>query len=201
MNGEERSGGALWMCLAALALLGAAFLLPWFSHDSSSGRRTAPGGLADPDDPQVERHEVDYLAFRFGGDVSPDQREDAERDVLWIGVGVSVAAVAAGVVALAEVPRRWRLLRREAVLSLLGLAAALLIAALAVAWFLLPGTLDGTDGPFSYRKLPDGYERTTLGLGWAAAALAVPALLGAFAFKFQAGAHDPAIVEAYAKRT
>jgi hypothetical protein len=57
---------------------------------------------------------------------------------------------------------------------------------------------DQVDGTFTDRLLDPGYIRTALGPGWVLAALATPLSLGALAFRYQAGSHDPTAIEAYA---
>ncbi|HUR26346.1 MAG TPA: hypothetical protein VM327_10080 [Candidatus Thermoplasmatota archaeon] len=188
------------MALLAIGLIAASFVLPWWSYDSSTGRKTVPGGPQDPDDTRVERHSLDYLPFRLMGDQQPSDPEGAEQGVLQLGIAAAVAGGGMVLFMLFEVFRFLRPFPRSlsllvSVLAVLGIVAGLLLAA-----FVLPASMkgDGVDGPFTDRLLDPGYIRTSLGLGWVAAALALPVALGALAFRFQAGSHDPAAIEAYA---
>lgn len=197
---REPSRGAVLMALLAVGLVGASFALPWWSYDSSTGRKTAEGGPQDPEDTRVERHSLDYLPFRQEGDQQPSDAEGARQGVLRLGIAASVAGGGLVLFLLFEALRYLRPFPRGAslavsTLSVLGIAGGLLHAA-----FVLPLTMrgDGVHGPFTDSLLDTHYIHTTLGLGWVAAALALPVALGALAFRFQAGSHDPAAVEAYA---
>ena len=192
--------GGLLLALLAVGLVAGAALLPWWSYDSSTGRKTPLGGPQDPEDTRVERHSRDYGPFWSRGDAAPSDPDGAALGVLVLGVVASVAAaglllalVGEGVRFGAAFPRR---------LNLAGglVAVAALAAALAWAWLALPATMSGhgVQGAFTDRLLEDNYVRTTLGPGWVLGALAIPAALGSFAFRYQAGSQDSSAVEAYA---
>lgn len=188
------------MAFLAVGLVGASFALPWWSFDSSTGRKTAEGGPQDPADTRVEKHSLDYLPFRLEGDQQPSDPEGAEQGVLRLGIAASVAGGGMALFLLFEAFRFLRPFPRGLSLLVSALAVLGLGAGLAVAAFALPATMagNGVDGAFTDRLLDPHYIRTTLGLGWVAAALALPVALGALAFRFQAGSHDPAAIEAYA---
>lgn len=192
--------GGLLLALLAVGLVAGAAVLPWWSYDSSTGRKTPAGGPQDPGDTRVERHSRDFGPFWQRGDAAPSDEGAAALGVLVLGAlaatagaGLLLALAGEGVRFAAAFPRG---------LNLAGAAVALaaLAAALAWTWLALPATMSGygVDGAFSYRLLEDGYIRTTLGPGWVLGALAVPAALGSFAFRYQAGSQDSAAVEAYA---
>jgi hypothetical protein len=194
------STGGLLLTLLAVGLVAGAAALPWWSYDSSTGRKTPPGGPQDPEDTRVERHWRDFGPFWQRGDEAPSDGGAASLGVLVLGsavaaagAGLLLALVGEGVRFAAAFPRG---------LSLAGLVLGLagLVAALAWAWLALPGSMsgNGVEGAFTDRLLEDGYVRTTLGPGWVLGALAVPAALGAFAVRYQAGSQDASAVEAYA---
>ena len=197
---REPSRGAVLMAFLAVGLLGASFALPWWSYDSSTGRKTPDGGPQDPDDTRVEKHSVDYLPFRLEGDQQPSDREGAEQGVLQLGIAASVAGGGMVLFLLFEAVRFLRPFPRGLSLLVSGLAVLGLLAGLAIAFVVLPLTMsgDGVRWAFTDRLLESWYIHTTLGLGWVAAALGLPAALAALAFRFQAGSHDPAAIEAYA---
>lgn len=197
---REPSRGATLMAILAIALVGASFALPWWSYDSSTGRKTTEGGPQDPEDTRVEKHSLDYLPFRQEGDQQPSDPDGARQGALLLGIAASVAAGGLVLFLLFEAVRLARPFPRglsllASVLAVLGIAAALCLAA-----FVLPATMagEGVEGAFTDRLLDDWYISTTLGLGWVAAALALPVALAALAFRYQAGSHDPAAIEAYA---
>jgi hypothetical protein len=197
---RDPSWGALLLALVAVGLLAVSFVMPWWSFDSSTGRKTAEGGPQDPEDTRVERHSLDFLPFRLVGDQEPSDREGAEQGVLLLGIAASAAAGGMGLFVLFEAFRFLRSFPRGlslavSVIAVLGAAAGLLVA-----YYVLPGTMAGdqVSGAFTDVLLDPGYVQTTLGLGWVAAALAAPLALGALAFRYQAGSHDPTAVEAYA---
>lgn len=197
---REPSRGAILMALLAIGLVGASFVLPWWSFDSSTGRQTAEGGPQDAEDTRVEKHSLDYLPFRLEGDQQASDQEGAEQGVLQLGIAASVAGGGMLLFLLFEFVRFLRPFPRGISLAVSALAAIGLVAGLGIAFLLLPLTMsgDGVGWALTDRLLDTHYIRTTLGLGWVAAALAIPAVLGALAFRFQAGSHDPAAVEAYA---
>jgi hypothetical protein len=192
--------GGLLLALLAVGLVAGSAVLSWWSYDSSTGRKTAPGGPQDPSDTRVERHSRDFGPFWQRGDAEPSDAGGAAFGTLVLGVAVAVAG-AGLLLALSSEGLRFAAAFPRAV----SLAAALvgvagLLAALAWTWLALPATMSGqgVEGAFTDRLLENNYVRTTLGPGWVLAALAIPAALGSFAFRFQAGAHDPSAVEAYA---
>jgi len=200
MARPEASWGSLLLALVALGLVAASFALPWYSYDSSTGRKTAAGGPQDPSDTRVERHGRDFYPFRQAGDATPTDAAAASRAVLWMGIGATVAAVALLATLVADALRFRRDLPRWLSLGALLVAVAGVGAALAVAWFAIAPTMSGygVHGTFSDQLLPNGYVHAKPAAGWALAALALPAALGAFAFRFQAGAQEAAAVEALA---
>lgn len=197
---RDPSWGALLLALIAVGLIGLSFALPWWSFDSSTGRQTAEGGPQDPDDTRVERHSLDYLPFRQAGDQQPSDPEGARQGVLLLGIAASVAAGGLALFILFEAFRFLRPFPRSISLIVSLLAVLGGVAGLVLTCLVLPGTMagNGVDGVFTDRLLDPGYIRTALGPGWILAAIAVPMALGALAFRFQAGSHDPAAIEAYA---
>lgn len=192
--------GGLLLALVAVGLVAGSVALPWWSYDSSTGRKTPAGGPQDPSDTRVERHSRDFGPFWQKGDAAPSDEGGAALGVLVLGVlaavggaGLLLALLGEGLRFAAAFPRGLNL--AGALLGILAVAAAL-----AWTWLALPGTMSGlgVKGAFTDRLLEDGYVRTTLGPGWVLAALAIPAALGSFAFRFQAGSNDPSAVEAYA---
>ncbi|MEA3137257.1 MAG: hypothetical protein QOJ26_1662 [Thermoplasmata archaeon] len=197
---RDPSWGALLLALLAVGLLALTFVTPWWSFDSSTGRKTADGGPQDPSDTRVEKHSLDYMPFRQTGDQQPSDAEGAKQGVLYLGIA---AATAAGGMALFVLFEAFRFLRSfPRGLSLLVSVLAVLgcLAGLVLTYYVLPQTMRGdqVDGTFTDRLLDPGYIRTALGPGWVLAALATPLSLGALAFRYQAGSHDPTAIEAYA---
>ncbi len=199
MSRRERSRGTRVSAMVALALIAFAFTQPWFSYDFSSGRQNAPdnpfGG-----DPGVETQRLDMFPFYTTGDTEPTDAAGVELAVLVLGVLVAVTLAALIAVLVAETRRGSDRIGRRASLGLLTIAIAALVGALVVSWVWLPATMEaeGVEGPFTYRlDEPDGYTRTALGLGWVAGAVSVAWIIAAGLWKFQAGSHDPAMVEAY----
>lgn len=198
---SERSVGNLLLVLAALALLGVAWALPWFTYDHSTGRRTPEGGFHPPEEDGVLRNHWEAGPAGTSGTPAPDHpaRVDAAlARLVW-------ALVAAGgllaLVALGEVPRLDRILTRPLSLTLGALALGCLAYALYVGWFVLPAAYGhGVQGPFTSFLDDSGYTMTRVGTGWILGAVAVPAVLGGWLLKFQAGAPDPTVVaELYAR--
>lgn len=201
MEGDrEPSWGALLLALLAVGLLAASFAVPWWSFDSSTGRKTPAGGPQDPEDTRVERHSLDYLPFRLVGDQEPSDREGAEAGVLQLGVAATLAAGSMLLFVLFEALRFLRGFPRSVSLLVAGIAVLGAAVGLLLTYFVLPWTMagNGVTGAFTDVLLDPGYVRTTLGPGWVLAALSVPLTLGALAFRYQAGSHDPAAIEAYA---
>ena len=189
----ERSTGACLTALCAAGLLVVSLSMPWFEYTTTTGRKTAPGGYNEPANTEVERHRVTYTPGTMEGDVAPDDPAKAQAllDQLWWAV--VVAAALFGLVALLEAPGMPRILPRWATLVVLVAAAAGIAVAAWLGWDGLHRTLaaQGVTWQFTYFLVPDeGYTRTTMLWGWAAATLAAPFALGAFLFKFQTGA-DP----------
>lgn len=199
---SERSLGSLLLALLAVGLIGASLALPWFSYDHSSGRRTPEGGFHGANETGVEHSSFDASAWSYEGDAQPDSPARASAVLRALAVCLLGAAALLVLAALGELPRIERLLPRRAVLTLHVLAFLGLGAALALAWFALPDVLAsrGVDGPFTSFLDDDGYTHTTLRAGWAVAALAAPAVVGAFLSKFQAGAPDATAVADLAER-
>lgn len=200
LKDRDPSWGALLLALLATGLLAVSFVTPWWSYDSSTGRKTVDGGPQDPEDTRVERHSLDFLPFRLVGDQEPSDRQAAEQAVLVLGIGASAAAGGLGLFALFEAARFLRAFPRGVSLGLSLVAVLGVGLGLYWSYFLAPLSMAGNsvNGAFTDILLEDGYIRTTLGPGWVLAALATPLGLGALAFRFQAGSHDPTAIEAYA---
>lgn len=199
---SERSLGSLLLALLAVGLLGAALVLPWFSYDHSSGRRTPEGGFHPANETGVIRTAFDVTARDYEGDFEPDSTGRAQATLDGIASALAGAGILLLVAALGELPRIERVLRRPIVLGLQVAAFAAIGAALWLGWYAVPELLAsrGVNGPFTSFLDADGYTRTTLRIGWVAAAFAVPAVVGAFLFKFQAGAPDATAVADLAAR-
>lgn len=200
MTEREPSILGTLLCVASIALLLTAFLLPWWSYDTSTGRKTAPGGPQEADDTRVERHQYDIGPFQQGGDTTPSDEAGADLAALLIGLGWAAAMVGLVVTLAGESLAFVTAVPRWLTLVCSTLAVLGLLAALAVTWLMVPGTMEqqGVTGTFTDALLDPGYVLATLDLGWIAAALAVPTVLGVLAFRYQAGSHDPAAIESYA---
>lgn len=200
MAGREASWGALLLVVVALLLVGLSFALPWWSFDSSSGRKTPVGGPQDPSDTRIERHSYDAYPLRQGGDRTPSDPQGAKSAVLEIGIAACLAAAGLLVAFVGEVTRLRRAFPRWLSLSSLLVCAVALLVGLVVTWLLIPPTLSGSgvQGAFTDRLLDTDYIRSAIGPGWVAAAVGILAALGAFAFRFQAGTQEASAVEAYA---
>lgn len=198
---SERSLGNLLLAVAAIALLGFAFVAPWFTYDHSTGRRTPEGGFHSPEEAGVVRER--WEAGPSGSDGSPAPDDQARVDSAL--ARMTWALVAAGgllvLVVLGELPGVDRLLVRPVVLALGALALVGIGYALYVGWFVLPSAYGhGVQGPFTSFLDDTGYTMTRIGTGWILAAVAVPAVFGGWLMKFQAGAPDPTVVaELYAR--
>lgn len=202
MIDSDRSTGTLLLALLAVGLLGYALTAPWFHFESSTGRRTPEGGFQDPSDTGTIRRELTMTPEGMAGDAHPTHPGDARTHLQSIQRLGWAAVGAFGLVAVGGVPLLSRAMPRWLSLALCAVGALCTLAALLVAWHWLPQTMEGhgVEGPFTSRLLEDGYIRTTLGWGWAAAGLALSLAGGAFLFQFQAGSNDPRQVEAYARR-
>lgn len=200
MAGHEPSWGALVLALLALALVVTSFALPWWSFDSSTGRKTPAGGPQDPSDTRVERHSYDVYPLRSTGDQAPSDAKGAANTTLAIGIAACMAGGALLLALVGEAVRLFASFPRWLSLGALTAAALTLVAGLLITWVLVPSTMSGSgvDGAFTDRLLENNYVRTTLGLGWAAAAIGVLAALGSLAFRFQAGTQEAQAVEAWA---
>lgn len=192
--------GGLLLALLAVGLVAGAAVLPWWSYDSSTGRKTPLGGPQDPEDTRVERHSRDFGPFWQRGDAEPSDEGGAAFGTLVLGLAVAVAGSGLALAFFSEGLRFATTFPRGVSLAAALAGVAGIAAALAWTWLALPGTMSGygVQGAFTDRLLEDNYVRTTLGPGWVLAALAIPAALGSFAFRFQAGSQDPSAVEAYA---
>ncbi|MEK6985420.1 MAG: hypothetical protein AABX89_03435 [Candidatus Thermoplasmatota archaeon] len=198
MAADEVSGWAGASAIVALGLVAAAFALPWFSYEFSSGRQTAPGGFNDANETGVERHTLEVYPTHTTGDVQPTHPEDLRTATDRMTWALAAAIVLSALAALAELPGVRRLLVRRVVLGMDLLALVAIGISLAVAWYHIPATLDGygVQDPFtSFVDRDAGYTRTTIGPGWVLAAAGGIAALVALAFKFQAGSSDAALVE------
>jgi hypothetical protein len=197
---RDPSWGALLLAVLAVGLLAVSFAVPWWSFDSSTGRKTPDGGPQDPSDTRVERHSLDYAPFRQSGDQQPSDADGAKQGVLYLGIAVATATGGMGLFVVFEAFRFLRSFPRGLSLVVSILAVLGIVAALLLTYYVLPETMRGNqvDGAFTDLLLEPGYVRTTLGPGWVLAALATPLALGALAFRYQAGSHDPAAIEAYA---
>lgn len=199
---SERSLGSLLLAVLAVGLVGTSLTLPWFSYDHSSGRQTPEGGFHDANETGVVRSSFDASARSYEGDVGPDSPARTRAVLLALTMCLVGAAALLGLAALGELPGIERLLVRRAVLALHVLAFLAIATALGLAWFVLPDSLAsrGVDGPFTSFLDAGGYTHTTLRVGWVVAALAAPAVVGAFLAKFQAGAPDATAVADLAER-
>ena len=200
MADREQSWGALLLALLAVGLLAVSFVTPWWSFESSTGRKTAEGGPQDPDDTRVEKHSLGYLPFRQTGDQQPSDAEGARQGVLMLGIAATTAIGSLALFALFELVRFMRVFPRWLSLLVSTFAVAGILGGLLLTYFVLPLTMrgNGVEGAFTDILLDPGYIRTTLDVGWIAAAISLPLALGALGFRYQAGSHDPAAVEAYA---
>jgi hypothetical protein len=200
VTAREPSWGALLLVLAAAALVAASFLLPWWTYDFSSGRKTPDGGPQAPSDTRVERHHEEFGPYAQSGDAPPSDAGAAKTGTLWMGAGATAAGAALLVALVGEVARFLVAFPRWLSLASLLTCAVGCIAALAATVGFVPGSMSGhgVQGTFTDRLLDAGYVRTTLDLGWVAALVAALCSLGAFGFRYQAGAHEAAAVEAYA---
>jgi hypothetical protein len=188
------------LALLAVGLLAVSFVTPWWSFESSTGRKTPEGGPQDPEDTRVERHSLGYMPFRQTGDQEPSDPEGAKQGVLWLGVAAATAVGALVLFATFEAVRFARVVPRWLSLVVSTVALAGILAGLLLTYFVLPSTMEGSGvrGAFTDILLDPGYVRTTLDLGWIVAAVSLPLALGALGFRYQAGSHDPAAVEVYA---
>lgn len=198
---NERSLGNLVLVLAALALLGVAWALPWFTYDHSTGRRTPEGGFHPPEEDGVVRNHWEAGPSGSSGTQGPDEPAQAESATARLAWAVLAAAGLLVLVALGEVPGLDRVLTRPVSLTLGGLALGCIAYALLVGWFVLPGSYGhGVTSPFTSFLDDSGYTITRIGTGWILGAVAVPAVFGGWLLKFQAGAPDPTVVaELYAR--
>lgn len=198
---SERSAGNLVLVLAALALLGVAWTMPWFTYDHSTGRRTPEGGFHPPEEDGVVRNHWEAGPSEASGTPAPDDPARVEAAQARLTWALAAAGVLLALVALGEIPGVDRVLVRPASLALGMLAVLCLGYALYVGWFVLPPSYGhGVGGPFTSFLDDTGYTITRLGTGWIVAAVALPAVLGGWLLKFQAGAPDPTVVaELYAR--
>lgn len=186
----DRSTGALVMSLVAVGLLAGAYLTPWFAYDFSTGRQTPPDGPQPEEQTGEETSSLTFYADGWEGDTAPSDPSTADRAVLAIPLGLFAAATTLVLVVFGELPVTHRVLRRPVSLALLGTAfGATLTVALLAAWW-IPASMagHGVTGPFTARlDEPEGYTRAYMHTAWYLVLAAVPTVLAAGLWKFQAG--------------
>ena len=192
---SERSTGNLLLVLVAAALLGASFLVPWFSYDHSTGRRTPSGGFHDPAEDGVVRTHWEAGPGGTSGDGTPDDPAKVDKALGQLRLALFVAFGLLFVNGLGELPGLSRVLVRRVGLATGALAFAAIGWALYVGWYVLPKAFGhGVADPFTSFLDDGGYTMTNLRLGWVLAAFALPVVFGGWLLKFQAGAPDPTVV-------
>lgn len=198
---SERSTGNLLLVLLAVGLLGGSLMTTWWTYEHSTGRRTPEGGFHDPAEDGVVVTSWDARPASASGSATPEDEDATRQTVAWMAWLLYVTFAFLALSALSEFPGIANVLVRRVTLALNALAFASVTAALLLAWFILPDAFGhGVTGPYSSFLDDSGYTMTELRLGWPLAALALPAILGGFLLKYQAGAPDPTVVaELYAK--
>ncbi|MEK6974744.1 MAG: hypothetical protein AABY18_00215 [Candidatus Thermoplasmatota archaeon] len=201
MSVSERSLGNLLLCVLAAGLIGGSFLLPWFTYDHSTGRRTPEGGFHDPSEDGVVRQDWEAGPGGSEGTLESEHPAKTARTLDRMAWALYGALGLLGLAALSEIPGISRVLVRPVTLALNTLAFAAVAAALALGWYVLPESFGhGVDGPFTSYLDDSGYTMTSIAAGWPVAALSLGAIFGGFLLKFQAGAPDAtAVAELYAR--
>ncbi|MBI2078321.1 MAG: hypothetical protein HYT80_08150 [Euryarchaeota archaeon] len=199
MERHERTVWGFVVALVVAGLLGVSLTLPWWTYTFSTGPQTIPGGPQPTDDARIERERLDVYPYRTEGHSNNTTAADVADRVQLLGNLVVASLATAGLIALLEMPVPFPVSTRRVTLVLGVVGPVLALAALVYAWFWIPELLATAqvDRPYTTRELPDGFHQTWLNWGWAVcfvAALVYPAV---FAFKFQAGATDPTVIETF----
>lgn len=197
---EERSLGAFFVALLALALLYGAYSEPWFHYEHSSGRMTAPDGPYE--DPAIERETWTLNATSSHGDVEPSDPALVEKFHTWIEYAMLGAAGLLAIVILGEIPFIARVIRRPFSLALISIVLVGVVAMITLSWLWIPAMMEGygvTEHYTAFLDEPDGYTTTTLDIGAYIFAFLAPTLFALALFKYQAGDVDPGVVEELAQ--
>lgn len=157
-----------------LALVAVAWWQPWFVVETSSGTKSPPGGPSGPDDTSVERNRWETYPGRVQGPAPPLDADNVAGRLGIAMTALSVMAASAFVLAFTFGAKPWARRTGLALASIVALGAA---AQAFLAWFALPAAFAsvGVEGPFTSRRIDDGYVWTTLHAGWAAMVALVPA--------------------------
>lgn len=189
---SERSTFSMILAVLAIGVLAFSFANDWFSYYQSSGRQTPYGGYHAANETGVVSTSLTSTPGSYEGDATPQDEKKAVQVLDWEAWSLYAAIGALVLVALGEIAGIDRVITRPVSLALYGLAFAGVLAALLLAWFVFPGTVEPrVQDPFTSFLAEDGYTRTTLWWGWVTAALAAPLIAAGFLVKFQAGAPDP----------
>lgn len=198
---QERTRWGFLVALAALALLGASMAMPWWTYKFSTGPQAPPGGPQPENETFVERERLDFYPYRTQGHSNNTTAGDVARVVRVLGHLVLAPAAILGLVALVEFPVPLPLSTRWITLPLLPVGFLSTLGALLWSWFRIPPLLATAtvDRVFTTHPVADGFVQTWLFLGWVAAGLALLGFPAVFAFKYQAGATDPTVIEHFRK--
>lgn len=195
---EERTRLGLAIALLVLVLLGAAWALPWWSIEESTGRQVAPDG-PEQEQTGVERREQDVHVDGSRGDLEPTHPARESSALSWLRIGILSAAAATVLYVLGQLPVLARFLNRPVCMALGAVAFAGVLAALVVTWVRLPLAWEGlgATNPFTAVLLENGYVRSHLHLGWVAGAFAAFGALGMVLSAYSAGDASPETIEEF----
>jgi hypothetical protein len=198
---HERTPWGFVCCVIVIGLLVTSLFLPWWTYKYSTGVKTPPGGLQGGNDTRVQREHYVAYPYRTEGRSNNTTAADVQQNVQRLGWLVTGSLVAAGLIAILEVPLPFFFSTRIPTLALCVLGFLFALASLVYGWFEVPGLLSaaGVDGPFTTKPLPQGFVQTWLEPGWVAAFIGLLGYPPVFLFKYQAGATDPTVIESFQK--
>lgn len=193
----ERSPWTLAIMAATVLLLVGAVFLPWYSFHHSTGREVPPG--APPDNEPAQERTIRYRPFRSDGDLSQQQREEAERPVLILGILASAPLALAVVNLVIELfggmGERTRILQ----IAFAAVGFAVVAAGLVYVWIVFPALLadEGVKGAFTTRNDQGTFIRSTLSWGWTLSAVSLLGHVAMFAFKYAGGVFNLSFLDKF----
>ncbi|HEX9815343.1 MAG TPA: hypothetical protein VGB18_00065 [Candidatus Thermoplasmatota archaeon] len=194
----ERSPWTLGIMAITVLLLATTVFLPWYSFYHSTGRQVPPGAPTETEEPSQERT-IRYAPFRAQGDLSDEQRQDAEQPVLILGILAAVPLALAVVNLVIELFGGMG--ERTRILQMAFTAGGFFIVAagLVFVWLVFPALLadEGVTKVFTTRNDQGTFIRSTLSWGWTLAAVSLFAHVAMFAFKFAGGVFNLSFLEKY----
>ena len=196
---HDRTTWGFVCCLVVIGLLALSLTVPWWVYKFSTGPRAPPGGPQPENETFEERERLEFFPYRTDGRSNNTTAADVQEVTRNLGHLVLAPLIITALVALAELPIPIPFSTRWFTLVLVPIAFVSAAGALVYSWFQIPPLLEaaGVAQVFTTRSLVGGYVQTWMYWGWPLAAVAAGILPAIFAFKYQAGATDPTVIEAY----